>query len=1554
MEGLNGAEINSIASPFTENKKRLYYSGGGSNNMNNLRGNARGGARGSVRGTARGSARGSVRGSVRGNTRGNARGNGRNSQITMYNEMDEGNSDYDRGITMHSLDPFSSPTYQSHTSRAANAATNISNDAGGAGNYMMGSLKNLVYSNSNGSGGSPGSNGLPTDKSSNFSQYNDAFLDNTEASHMKGKNFSKRVGKNLTLNGINLGKGNINTGASGGGCYNHFGANKNAKGFRNRFTHYSKSSMKHGMAKQNLGLDDRGNLATVGEDKQEGERDMDNNDGEQQGFSLYFRKNQLSQVTPHNQQNVQIQYGPRSELYHPNDDGESAERRSMVAPNEGLYSDTYGGTHGDTLGEGLYDDIHRRSNQGVVNKAHSRNLYENRKLKNNKLYGNVGIDGEDNDMVNHLGGNRDLDLVDPLRASSNLPLSTPNDAEVKNVNNQNIATDKVHPSSNIHMTRNNKNNPTMNYTNVGKKRKNVKFDGNTFQKHKPKKNYYKSFNDSLERYSNNSLRIVNTGVKKGTNSSLYGNPEAEKELLDMNLGVNAPGGQVQAHSNDSAVVEVANISSSALDSGPPTAALNAPSNALAGAAARGIKTASRNNHVSNFHPSMKKKPFNNMTFSLNKYLTSYVNFDRIKSKKMNNGKVTNKGSDTGTVSVGGRNDADVCDSTLVNPGQNFDDRDGANPTGDESFSSYRPRSSEFTQVGNPIGGNLSELNNLAKNLNLELLKNLRDSLQNEMSLSRGNKDGSKVRRSGPSYIECLSEVSEISDDEEGDQSDKEKDSSAELGRNKNAFPQWSDNMTEMEAAVGMGGDKGSSVSPAANGGVALAYGSNQSLYGKSDPMQSLYSLYNNGRGTDANSSVYGAITAGAAAKGEGNTFAHTAEIGSNDDAYERDMTCTYGIETGQSHFNANTDAGNSNSYDANRKNPEAQMGVVYREYLGSGGATTTPFGESNANPIVKEEISPNQSGGKHFQGGIESSENYDHPYGDNHFVPETESRAGKKEAPFGSTNNMDMNELGEENEEEEDETEPFSQMRNEDLFINSYMPYPPEKYSSLYDLHEIKILSPHILKTKFHKQGKSSYHSSLKDGKLILLLDLDNTLLQATSFAKYNMELPLENFVDENGEPELYKFFLPHYNFFYYLKFRPYVRQFLQILSLYYELSIYTNATREYADVVIAILDPDRTLFADRIVARCNSADREENKNFSKIYPNVDCKYVIAFDDRKDVWTDIPHSHILKAEHYNFFELSKYDIISHFKEPTTCKKRFVDMDMHLHFMTKVLLKLHKQFFERPLEVDVGRLIDDIMLSTLSNVGVYFTGFRKNSKNSQHVLSSDCEDRQKEIALELGAKIYTNYDMPGVTHIIAAKNCTDNLIKSKKADYNHIQKVHTLWLYHCRGTLQSGNSIYFDADALCKIYNNKPPLHPKKDHWFFGNKDEMRKQDDTSECIKTENLKSRIFLGTGEYTNDAVICSPHEQINIKWIEKEVKLRQIYDTPGAAPSSLVGAAGDGQQRDKGAMCERTPHSDMSPLGEHVDEDDNFAYENSNVEEEEGEEAREEAEGTDSGTA
>lgn len=104
--------------------------------------------------------------------------------------------------------------------------------------------------------------------------------------------------------------------------------------------------------------------------------------------------------------------------------------------------------------------------------------------------------------------------------------------------------------------------------------------------------------------------------------------------------------------------------------------------------------------------------------------------------------------------------------------------------------------------------------------------------------------------------------------------------------------------------------------------------------------------------------------------------------------------------------------------------------------------------------------------------------------------------------------------------------------------------------------------------------------------KLKLVLDLDNTLLHACSQSKLsNVNIPLEDFESPAGDPELYKFKLSNITSqLYYVKFRPGLRRFLSEVSRYCDLGIHTNATHEYADVIVAILDPDYSLFQGRLV----------------------------------------------------------------------------------------------------------------------------------------------------------------------------------------------------------------------------------------------------------------------------------------------------------------------------------------------------------------------------------
>ena len=86
----------------------------------------------------------------------------------------------------------------------------------------------------------------------------------------------------------------------------------------------------------------------------------------------------------------------------------------------------------------------------------------------------------------------------------------------------------------------------------------------------------------------------------------------------------------------------------------------------------------------------------------------------------------------------------------------------------------------------------------------------------------------------------------------------------------------------------------------------------------------------------------------------------------------------------------------------------------------------------------------------------------------------------------------------------------------------------------------------------------------------------------------------------------------------YYIKLRPGLAEFLKSVSQMFELHIYTMGTRQYAEKIAEIVDPERKYFGDRILSRDESGSMVA-KNLERLFP-VDTKMVVIIDDRGDVW----------------------------------------------------------------------------------------------------------------------------------------------------------------------------------------------------------------------------------------------------------------------------------------------------------------------------------------------
>lgn len=173
--------------------------------------------------------------------------------------------------------------------------------------------------------------------------------------------------------------------------------------------------------------------------------------------------------------------------------------------------------------------------------------------------------------------------------------------------------------------------------------------------------------------------------------------------------------------------------------------------------------------------------------------------------------------------------------------------------------------------------------------------------------------------------------------------------------------------------------------------------------------------------------------------------------------------------------------------------------------------------------------------------------------------------------------------------------------------------------------------------------------------KLSLVVDLDQTIIQATvdpTVDEWQKDPHNANFeaVKDVRSFQLVDDGPGGRGTWYYIKLRPGLENFLNIVSNMYELHIYTMGTRAYAQHIAQVVDPDRKYFGDRILSRDESGSMVA-KSLQRLFP-VDTKMVVIIDDRGDVWNWSPN--LIKVTPFNFF-VGIGDINSSFlpKKPQT-------------------------------------------------------------------------------------------------------------------------------------------------------------------------------------------------------------------------------------------------------------------------------------------------------------
>ncbi|XP_074599815.1 RNA polymerase II subunit A C-terminal domain phosphatase Fcp1 isoform X2 [Brevipalpus obovatus] len=171
------------------------------------------------------------------------------------------------------------------------------------------------------------------------------------------------------------------------------------------------------------------------------------------------------------------------------------------------------------------------------------------------------------------------------------------------------------------------------------------------------------------------------------------------------------------------------------------------------------------------------------------------------------------------------------------------------------------------------------------------------------------------------------------------------------------------------------------------------------------------------------------------------------------------------------------------------------------------------------------------------------------------------------------------------------------------------------------------------------KLGKDDEETLLKSRKLVLLVDLDLTLIHTAN-----------EHVENSGQiKDLFKYRLsgpgdPNY----YTKVRPYTYDFLQKISNKYQCHICTFGARLYAHTIAKFLDPTEEVFGNRILSRNECFDpTTKSGNLAGLFPCGD-SMVCIIDDREDVWKSAPNLITVKPFLSNFLPKNTGDINSPF------------------------------------------------------------------------------------------------------------------------------------------------------------------------------------------------------------------------------------------------------------------------------------------------------------------
>ncbi|GAB4818767.1 hypothetical protein N2152v2_005813 [Parachlorella kessleri] len=313
------------------------------------------------------------------------------------------------------------------------------------------------------------------------------------------------------------------------------------------------------------------------------------------------------------------------------------------------------------------------------------------------------------------------------------------------------------------------------------------------------------------------------------------------------------------------------------------------------------------------------------------------------------------------------------------------------------------------------------------------------------------------------------------------------------------------------------------------------------------------------------------------------------------------------------------------------------------------------------------------------------------------------------------------------------------------------------------------------------RQGTAS--RVLAGRKLLLMLDLDHTLLNSSRFGEVDEqgEAVLQALIERQPRDAPHIFYLPHMRMW--TKLRPGVRQFLNRAHDLFELHIYTMGDREYAAEMARLLDPGGRLFHGRVISSGDTTQRSV-KDLDIVLGNENV--VLILDDTEGVWPR-HRDNLVQIERYTYFpaDARRFGLGCQ-----SLLERRMDEDGErgaLAVSLRIMAQVHERYFAEDPEghSDVRRHLSAIRSAVLRGAHVLFS----------RIIPLDCPRPQAHplwrLAEDLGAQCSTEL-CQSVTHVVA----TDHTDKTRWAKKLGKRVVNPNWLWCSAFTWEHADEARF--------------------------------------------------------------------------------------------------------------------------------------------------------------